>query len=304
MPGDFQHRLHHARQEASDAGELYSEDAQDRDGAAQDNVGHEAAVPGHVAGRRARDPAQDPVMCQKAIDEKGREIVDGRRSMRGLTNDIRERTRRVVAREKATGADVLPMPFQFLAAWVGVWVARHQANQIAYLKTVNRALMERLGKKRLRFTDAERRQLAVLGKKLGRKALGELATIATPDTILRWYRELVAKKYDVSARRGPGRPRTATEIVRLLMEMATRNTGWGYTRLRGDWIERPDHGQTAARNRQPEGSLTASSSHWNARSGIPDDRPNSALAGPSWPFLTLVTQRNAAIPTLAARLRC
>jgi len=81
--------------------------------------------------------------------------------MRGLTNDIRERTRRVVAREKATGADVLPMPFQFLAAWVGVWVARHQANQIAYLKTVNRALMERLGKKRLRFTDAERRQLAV-----------------------------------------------------------------------------------------------------------------------------------------------
>jgi transposase InsO family protein len=154
--------------------------------------------------------------------------VDERR-----TNDIRERTRRVVAREKATGADVLPMPSQFLAAWVGVWVARHQANQIEYLKTVNRALMERMGKKRLRFTDAERRKLAVLGKKLSRKALGELATIGTPDTILRWYRELVAKKYDGSARRGPGRPRTATEVVRLLIEMAARNTGWGYTRLRG-----------------------------------------------------------------------
>jgi len=125
------------------------------------------------------------------------------------------------------------MPFQFLAAWVGVWVARHQASQIEYLKTVNRALMERVGKKRLRFTDAERRKLAVMGRKLGRKALGELATIATPDTILRWHRELVAKKYDGSARRGPGRPRTAAEIVRLLVEMATRNTGWGYTRLRG-----------------------------------------------------------------------
>jgi len=87
-------------------------------------------------------------------------------------------------------------------------------------------------KKRLRLKDAERRKLAVLGKKLGRKALAELATIATPDTILRWYRELVAKKYDGSARRGPGRPRTAAEIVRLLVEMATRNTGWGYTRLR------------------------------------------------------------------------
>ena len=47
--------------------------------------------------------------------------------------------------------------------------------------------MERLGKKRLRFTDAERRQLAVLGKKLGRKALAEVATVATPDTILRWW---------------------------------------------------------------------------------------------------------------------
>src|SRR5579863_2571315 len=80
---------------------------------------------------------------------------------------------------------------------------------------------------------AERRQLAVLGKKLGRKALAEVATIATPDTILRWYRQLVAKKYDGSALRGPGRPRTGAEIVRLLVEMATRNTGWGYTRLRG-----------------------------------------------------------------------
>ncbi len=138
-----------------------------------------------------------------------------------------------MGREKATGAGTLPLPFQFLAAWVGVWVARHQTDQIEYLKRVNRGLMERLGKKRLRFTDAERWQLALLGKKLGRKALAEVATIATPDTILRWYRELVAKKYDGSARRGLGRPRTAAEIVRLLIEMATRNTAWGYTRLRG-----------------------------------------------------------------------
>ena len=88
-------------------------------------------------------------------------------------------------------------------------MARHQTDHIEYLKKVNRALMERLGTKGLRFTDAERRKLGVLGKKLGRKALAELATIATPETILRWYRELVAKKYDGSARRGHGRPRTA-----------------------------------------------------------------------------------------------
>ena len=132
-----------------------------------------------------------------------------------------------------TGAGALPLPFQFLAASVGVWVGRHQTDQIEYLKAVNRALMQRVGKKRLRYADAERRKLAVLGKKLGRQALAEVATIATPETILRWYRELVAKKYDGSARRGPGRPRTAAEVVRLLVEMATRNTSWGYTRLRG-----------------------------------------------------------------------
>jgi hypothetical protein len=56
---------------------------------------------------------------------------------------------------------------------VGVWVARHQRDQIECLKTVNRALMERLGKKRLPLIDAERRKLAVPGKKLGRTALAE-----------------------------------------------------------------------------------------------------------------------------------
>ena len=54
-----------------------------------------------------------------------------------------------------------------------------------------------------------------------------MATIATPDTILRWYRELVAAKYDGSKKRGPGRPKKAAEIVRLLLEMATRNTAMG-----------------------------------------------------------------------------
>jgi hypothetical protein len=65
-----------------------------------------------------------------------------------------------VGREKATRAGALPLAFQFLAAWVGVWVARHQMDQIEYLRTVNRALMERAGKKRLWFTDAGRRQAA------------------------------------------------------------------------------------------------------------------------------------------------
>jgi hypothetical protein len=102
----------------------------------------------------------------------------------------------------------LPLPIQFLAAWIGSWVARRQERLIEYLKEENRVLLEKLGGK-VRLTDPERRRLARLGKLIGRKALGEVASIATPDTILRWYRELVARKYDGSAHRGPGRPRTA-----------------------------------------------------------------------------------------------
>ena len=70
------------------------------------------------------------------------------------------------------------------------------------------------------------------GKALGRKALREIAGIVTPDTILRWYRRLVAKKYDGSRRRGPGRPPTDKVIAELVVRMAVDNPGWGYTRIR------------------------------------------------------------------------
>ena len=76
----------------------------------------------------------------------------------------------------------LPLPLQFLAAWIGVWLGDNQARVIEYQRAENAALLERLGKHRLRLTDRERRRLAKLGKALGRKALQQVATIATPDT--------------------------------------------------------------------------------------------------------------------------
>jgi putative transposase len=54
-----------------------------------------------------------------------------------------------------------------------------------------------------------------------------------PETILRWYRELIAKKYDGSARRGAGRPCTGTRVRELVVRFASENPGWGYTRIRG-----------------------------------------------------------------------
>lgn len=65
-------------------------------------------------------------------------------------------------------------------------------------------LDKQLGGRRIRFTDDQRRRLAAKGKLLGRKLLQEYAALVTPDTILRWYRKLIAKKYDGSAQRGPG----------------------------------------------------------------------------------------------------
>jgi putative transposase len=122
---------------------------------------------------------------------------------------------------------------QFLILTAAGWLNREQEDIIDYLREENRVLQEHLGNKRIRFTDAQRRRLAVRGRKLGRKVLAGLAGIATPDTILRWYRKLIAKKYDGSARRGRGRPKISCQIAEMVVRMAADNPGWGYTRIRG-----------------------------------------------------------------------
>jgi hypothetical protein len=83
-------------------------------------------------------------------------------------------------------------------------------------------LREQLGTKRLRFNDEQRRRLAVKGKELGMKMLRELGCIVTPDTILRWYRELIAMKYDGSEQRRPGRPSKPEELRALVIRMAQK----------------------------------------------------------------------------------
>jgi hypothetical protein len=89
----------------------------------------------------------------------------------------------------------------FLLLPAAVWVNRRQLAATDYLREENRVLRAQLDSNRLRLTDAERRALAVKGRVLGRRALGELASIATPDTILGWYRKLVAAKYDGTPKR-------------------------------------------------------------------------------------------------------
>jgi putative transposase len=123
-------------------------------------------------------------------------------------------------------------PWQILVAAMAGWITRQQDAVVEYLREENSVLKQQLGRKRLRLTDAQRRRLAVRGKAIGRRALTDVASLVTPDTILRWHRQLVAQKW-THKRRSPGRPRIMKIIADLVVRMARENRGWGYTRLQG-----------------------------------------------------------------------
>jgi hypothetical protein len=124
-------------------------------------------------------------------------------------------------------------PVQFILVAIAGWMNQRQRQSIEYLREENRVLREQLGNRRLRFHDDQRRRLAVRAKGLGRKLLAEVATLATPDTLLAWHRKLIAQKYDGHAKRRPGRPRTGEELESLVVRMAEENRAWGYRRLQG-----------------------------------------------------------------------
>src|SRR5215831_12484514 len=115
-----------------------------------------------------------------------------------------------------TGLD----PFSFLVVSIAGWMNQRQRHVIEFLIEENRVLREQIGNRRMRFSDAQRGRLAVKAKRLGRKILAEVATIVTPETLLAWHRRLIAKKYDGSANRNPGRPRTLARISDLVIRMA------------------------------------------------------------------------------------
>jgi putative transposase len=105
--------------------------------------------------------------------------------------------------------------------------------QNEYLAAENRILRAHLPA-RLRLSDPERSPLAEMGKRLGRKALEQVARVAKPDTILAWYRRLIAYKFDGSKhRKYPGRPRIGPAIEALIVKMARQNSSWGYERIVG-----------------------------------------------------------------------
>jgi putative transposase len=124
-------------------------------------------------------------------------------------------------------------PFRFLLFAIAGWMNQQQQHAIEYLREENRVLRAQLGGRRLRFTDDQRRSLAVKARLLGRKMLAEMATIVTPQTLLGWHRKLIANKYDGSGRRSPGGPPTSKDVEELVVRLATENRSWGYVRIQG-----------------------------------------------------------------------
>jgi putative transposase len=125
------------------------------------------------------------------------------------------------------------MEWKILLAYITGSVDQELLLRNEYLVTENRILRQQI-KGRVHLTDAERKNLAEIGKQLGKKALEEVAHIVKPDTILGWHRTLVAQKFDGSQpRKTLGRPRIDQELEALVVRMAQENRSWGYDRIVG-----------------------------------------------------------------------
>src|SRR5712691_9426201 len=125
------------------------------------------------------------------------------------------------------------MDWKQLLAYITGSVDQELLLRNEYLATENRLLRQQI-KGRIQLSDAERKTLAEIGKRLGKQALEEVATLVKPDTILAWHRKLVAQKFDASTqRKTPGRPTIDPALEALVVRMAQENRSWGYDRIVG-----------------------------------------------------------------------
>lgn len=174
-------------------------------------------------------------------------------------------------------------PWQVFVVALAGWLQREQQAVIEFQNAQIEALLRQLGRKRLRLTDDQRRVLAVKARAIGRKTLYQLTTIVTPDTLLRWHRQLVARKWDHShRRRNVGRPRLRPVIVDLILRLARENPRWGYDRIQGALANvgyhiadttvgrvLTEHGIAPAPDRQRTGSWsTFLKAHWETLAAI------------------------------------
>ena len=131
---------------------------------------------------------------------------------------------------------MLPVTLQFIVAMIAYAINERMARRVDYLREEVRVLKEALatatGKTRIDLSAEQRRRLALKGKELTAEERRVCCQIVRPETILAWFRQLAAQKYDSSEARKAGRPGKAADIRDLVLELARDNPGWGYTRIR------------------------------------------------------------------------
>jgi putative transposase len=130
---------------------------------------------------------------------------------------------------------MLPMTLQFIIVMIASAINERLQRKLDYLEEERRILREQLdtviGGKKLSFMADQRRRLAVAGKLLTPDERRMCCQLVKPATILAWFRQLAARKYDSSdARRG--RPPKSNDVRKLVIKLATENCRWGYTKIR------------------------------------------------------------------------
>jgi hypothetical protein len=111
----------------------------------------------------------------------------------------------------------------------------HQGLEILALRHKIGVLQRQLGTTRARFAPADRALLAASLHRLPRPMLWRLRLLSRPDTILRWHRDLLARRHATRSRpKRPGRPRTVRSIRLLALRLARENPSWGYRRIHGE----------------------------------------------------------------------
>jgi putative transposase len=126
--------------------------------------------------------------------------------------------------------------WHFLLVALAGYINRQQQDMIAYLQEENRVLREKLGSKRLILNVAQKRRLATAAVKLGRNVIHGMATLFSPETLLKWHRVFVARKYDGSGKRGPKAVK-ANLIRELVLKMKAQNPEWGYGHIHGELMK-------------------------------------------------------------------
>jgi putative transposase len=198
-----------------------------------------------------------------------------------------------------------PAALQMVLIVLTGWLDCRERQAIAYLIEENRLLRSQLGGRRLRLTDDDRRRLAARAYRVGRAALREIATIATPDTLLRWHRQLIARKWTYATR--ARRRGVMSEIRQLVVRMASENPTWGYTRIQGA-LENVGHrvGRSTIRRilkaaglppvpQRPTSWQTFLKAHWGAIAGA------DFFTTEVWTWRGLVTYYTVFVIDLASR---